>query len=110
MKSQQISNYFKVTMRCLIQFAVVLSVIVGAITVVAIFTPMSVATTDWNDNDVSEQICKEELRRRAKELWIAENGSYQSDLSKSAEQEAIVYSAQKQKGLNHAKNSTENSL
>jgi len=53
MKSQQINNYFKVTMRCLIQFAVVLSVIVGAITVVAIFTPMSVAATDWNDNDVS---------------------------------------------------------
>ena len=110
MKSQQINNYFKVTMRCLIQFAVVLSVIVGAITVVAIFTPMSVAATDWNDNDVSEQICKEEQRRRAKELWIAENGSYQSDLSKSAEREALAYSVQKQKELNHAKNSTENSL
>ena len=43
-------------------------------------------------------------REQARIQWIAENGQYQPDLTEPAKQEALVYTEQKQKELDNAKN------
>lgn len=41
---------------------------------------------------------------QARIQWIAENGQYQPNLTESAKQEALVFTATKQKELDDAKN------
>lgn len=43
-------------------------------------------------------------REQARIQWIAENGQYQPNLTEPAKQEALVYTEQKQKELDDAKN------
>lgn len=42
-------------------------------------------------------------REQARIQWIAENGQYQPDLTEQAKQEALVFTATKQKELDDAK-------
>lgn len=42
-------------------------------------------------------------REQARIQWIAENGQYQPNLTESAKQEALVFTATKQKELDDAK-------
>lgn len=43
-------------------------------------------------------------REQARIQWIAEHGQYQPNLTEPAKQEALVYTEQKQKELDDAKN------
>jgi hypothetical protein len=43
-------------------------------------------------------------REQARIQWIAEHGQYQQDLTEPAKQDALVYTEQKQKELDDAKN------
>ena len=47
-------------------------------------------------------------REQARVQWIAEHGQYQSDLTELAKQEALVYTEQKQKELDHEKGKNRN--
>ena len=42
-------------------------------------------------------------REKARVQWIAEHGQYQQDLTESAKQEALVFTATKQKELDNEK-------
>lgn len=45
-------------------------------------------------------------REQARIQWIAEHGQYQPNLTESAKQEALVFTAAKQKELDNGKNET----
>ena len=47
-------------------------------------------------------------REQARIQWIAEHGQYQQDLTELAKQEALVYTEQKQKELDHEKGKNRN--
>ena len=47
-------------------------------------------------------------REKARVQWIAEHGQYQQDLTELAKQEALVYTEQKQKELDHEKGKNRN--
>ena len=47
-------------------------------------------------------------REQARIQWIAENGQYQPNLTESAKQEALVFTATKQKELDYEKGKSEN--
>ena len=47
-------------------------------------------------------------REQARIQWIAENGQYQPNLTEPAKQEALVFTATKQKELDHEKGKSRN--
>ena len=47
-------------------------------------------------------------REQARIQWIAENGQYQQDLTEPAKQEALVFTATKQKELDNEKGKSKN--
>ena len=47
-------------------------------------------------------------REQARIQWIAENGQYQPNLTEPAKQEALVFTAIKQKELDHEKGKSRN--
>ena len=47
-------------------------------------------------------------REQARVQWIAEHGQYQQDLTELAKQEALVFTATKQKELDHEKDKSRN--
>ena len=47
-------------------------------------------------------------REKARVQWIAENGQYQPNLTEPAKQEALVFTATKQKELDHEKGKSRN--
>lgn len=47
-------------------------------------------------------------REKARVQWIAEHGQYQPDLTEPAKQEALAYTEQKQKELDHEKGKSRN--
>lgn len=47
-------------------------------------------------------------REQARIQWIAENGQYQPNLTESAKQEALVFTATKQKELDYEKGKNRN--
>lgn len=51
--------------------------------------------TDWNNNEISEQI-SQQARAEARKLWRDENDNWQANLTPQAEQELLQYTAQKQ--------------
>ena len=47
-------------------------------------------------------------REQARIQWVAEHGQYQQDLTDPAKQEALAYTEQKQKELDHEKGKSRN--
>ena len=47
-------------------------------------------------------------REQARIQWVAEHGQYQQDLTDPAKQEALAYTEQKQKELDHEKGKSSN--
>lgn len=61
--------------------------------------PAFASSTDWHDNEISEQI-QAQARAEARKLWREKNGDWQPNLTPAAEKELQAYTAQKQTEIN----------
>lgn len=103
MKKHQIKNNFTYFMKGTEKALKIAVCILGA-TMVSAFISLGVKANqdDLNNNELSERI-QLVARTEARAKWCEENPCWQANLSKEAEQEALAYTAKKQKELDDEK-------